>query len=290
MSTVVIANQRISTGFIVVRHFFYAFGVALHSKIKGVTKPGINSIILSTLVFCYVQMMVPAVFSQGWSEVARAADGVYAKPYRFVGKIYTFWRNGAVNQATGFLVGRSHVMTAGHVLYNERRESPYMVMFTPAEYNGAAPMGSANATSWVVAQPFLNGNKFYDYAVIRLNRPLGDRTLGWFAMEDWAQNSQYQGEVCGYSAQLNSAKSQFKVNGTAFGSLDWDPRNRRGLHWSINNVPWMGGVSGAPLFLNRNGSYRVVGIYTGAAPNGIGGVKLLREVRTELQSWINNNP
>lgn len=251
----------------------------------------LNTTFTAILAILACHIGAQSASGQGWYGVDPAPDGVYARPYRFIGTIYTFWRDGRVKQATGFLVGRSHVLTAGHVLYDqETRTAPHTVMFTPGEYYGRAPVGSANATKWAVAQPFLKGNKYYDYAVVRLNRPLGDRTLGWFAIEEWNQRLTYNGEVAGYTGLLNNAKSQFKATGNAYSSLDWDPRNQRGIHWSMTRVPPIGGLSGSPLFFNRNGSWRVVGIYTGGEAGGIGGVKLIREARTEIQAWINQNP
>ncbi len=227
-----------------------------------------------------------AAVSGGWFGVDPARDGVYAKPHRYVGTIYTFWKDGRINQATGFIVGRQHVLTAGHVLYDiTKKESPVTVMFTAAEYFGKAPVGSANGAKWGVAREFLNGNKYYDFAVIKLNRPLGDRTLGWFAMKDWDRGANYNVQIAGYSYSFGEAKSMLR--GTTRTEM---PLRYPELRWKSGSLSPMGGLSGSPLIVNEVGKWKVVGIYTTGDAFGIGGVKLTKEVRTRLQTWINNNP
>jgi hypothetical protein len=183
--------------------------------------------------------------SGGWYGVDPARDGNYGKPYRFVGKIEVLWKDGHWSQGTGFLVGRSHVMTAAHVVYNiDRKESPVAVMFTPGEYFGRAPFGSANAVKWAVCG-VPRGNKMYDYAVIA-------QSATWRSNAGMVHTGRVGAMLCRPTCRLLAAVESRKVDANARVGT-YLPYRYPDLRWATNDIMPLGGASGSPLFFSRVG-------------------------------------
>ena len=130
-------------------------------------------------------------------------------------------------------------------------------------------------------------DRFVDYGVIRLNRPLGDRTLGWFHLSDWYSGSSasYYCRINGYTPEYNSRKVQ--LYGTSNLLSSW----RHPMTWVAGDkLRPIGGLSGSPAWFSDGRSYRIVGIYTFGWLDNVHGVKLTRTARIEIQNWIAQNP
>lgn len=230
-----------------------------------------------------------SVYAQ-WSELTSTST----PPAKYVVKIITFWPDGQIKAASGSLIGRKHVLTAGHVLYDQARKmGPSVVMVTPGAIDGKAPYGSANAAKWAIAREFLDESDSYiDFGIILLNRDLGTKTGGWFALNDWTAGWEvYNGRINGYPAQ---SERQITVPDRFITAPFWVHSKT----WINSSIAPQGGVSGGPLWFNNNGSYRLVGIYTRggnywASIFGYGtvsGLKLTKDIRVRIQTWVNNNP
>lgn len=102
-------------------------------------------------------------------------------PWGCVGKVFT----SGGNQASGALLGRRVLLTAGHVVpWDDIAAGDWWMRFVPAYYNGTSLHGPG-VESYVSDvsgfNPDLAGGATtaYDRAVCRLYEPLGDQ-VGWF--------------------------------------------------------------------------------------------------------------
>lgn len=217
-------------------------------------------------------------------------------PARYVGQIVTFWKTGDISVATGALIGPSHVLTAGHAVWNWDKGgvSPITIMFTPGATGGRAPFGSANATKWVTSNGFKRDRESpFDYGIIKLNRPLGnDRTRGWFSLNQWNVGWKYNCQINGYLPDGSSA-TQIATQGVLTDFIRY-PESL----WGSRDFPAQGGASGGPAWIRQGPAYRIIGIFTGGTGYGPGntffqsvrGLKMTQGVVNAITAWRANNP
>lgn len=154
---------------------------------------------------------------------------------------------------TGTMVSSDVVITSAHVVYSKESQT-YNSNFkiTPATSNGVSPYGSSGAIQVVVNPNYIsNPSAETDYAVIKLNTPLGDST-GYLKLStnigagDYAQTAGYPEDRVG---------SMVYASGNIENILENE------LQYKIDT---RGGQSGSPIL---NAAGEVVGIHSGYNPN-----------------------
>lgn len=178
-------------------------------------------------------------------------------PWRMIVALRIEMSGSVIRHGTGFLVGPSTVLTAGHCVYEPRYGGWADRVEVRAGLNGSAePFGSSGSSElsaslgWVDLQ-----DHRYDYAFVELDEPLGERT-GWFALGVLSSAEVYGSamHVCGYPSDLNRGAWNQWHSGGRTGLVDGQK-----LYYDADTF---GGTSGGPVWISRvDGSQVVVGIH-----------------------------
>ena len=253
-------------------------------------------------------LLLPSfVLAKNWS----ASDSSSA-PGKYVGQIIVFFKDGRLGGGSGTLIGKSHVLTAGHVIIDKDKKyagrpasewKPVTMMFTPGQKGTSAPFGSANATIWAVSNGLLDGTSISrDYGVMKLNRDLGSKGKtyktagGYLPLMKWTTDWSYYVTIYGYPAASNSSQKQLSddaFNESSWTIWDWDGVWRdwhrfqtKGFHQAI------GGTSGGPAIYNRAFVIGVSGQPRGSGIAGFraGGMRISDIVYNEILAWVGARP
>jgi V8-like Glu-specific endopeptidase len=137
-------------------------------------------------------------------------------PWQCIGKVIT-WRDPSREKPTGFgtgvLVGRRHVLTAGHVA--PWGSSPWMMQFIPGSWDGQSLSGPG-AMSYVSDFRSFDGGALKlgarDLSLLRLYEPLGD-TLGYFGAKVFTPGPQEVDgwKIVGYPTDVSEERPSFQA-------------------------------------------------------------------------------
>lgn len=165
---------------------------------------------------------------------------------------------------TGWLAGPRTVMTAGHCVYHQTQLGGWAerIEIAPGRDDGQTPFGVITSRDFSTVQGWMEDeDPEYDFGVIHLKDPLGDR-LGWFSIGSLPAHDleSYRVNISGYPADRGAGRQQ------------WFHANRI-LHVSdrriFYDVDTYGGQSGSPVWIYQEGSEEplVVGVHA----YGVGG-------------------
>ena len=249
-----------------------------------------------------------APFSEGEAGVIKGEDRkrvtpTVGVPWRWICKIELKDNKGRkVGSGTGVLVSDSHVLTAAHVVYEATQNKQLVsIRVIPALDHGVEPFGSSS----VSAIPRLPRNYSpdaansldWDYALLKLNIPLGKKTFPqlkgkalcfWgspqcgansvFARPDPATLNGRDVFTAGYPGSSGADKLMY-----AAGLLHSVDRLRRTMYMTADATE---GQSGSPVWIVENGRYCLVGIAVDAGTNSNQVVRVTRELIRQLRTWI----
>lgn len=172
------------------------------------------------------------------------------QPFRTVCKVLAVFPGspGYYYMGSGVMVGRRHVLTAGHVLYSHDRGGwATTVRLIPALQGNYMPYGDAYATEITVFNGWRNNGDFdYDLGIIRLDRDLGD-TTGWMGFGAATAPDGLLATTAGYpgdqrlSGDLDIGLRMVQVSGRL------ETSGTEQFHFLMDT---MQGQSGSPLYSN----------------------------------------
>jgi V8-like Glu-specific endopeptidase len=201
-------------------------------------------------------------------------------PWRRICALRITFPNGATFRGTGFLIGPRAVATAGHCVYLHNQGGwARKIEVIPGSNGSVRPFGQSVATSfrsvsgWVV-----NRRPESDYGCIVLNAgAFGGRNLGSFGFAAFGAAAlvAQAGVVAGFPgdkpfAELWGMARKFKT--VTASTLIYD-------------IDTMGGQSGAPVYIKRNGQRYVVGIHNYGAATGNSATRVTQPVYQRLLAW-----
>ncbi len=201
-------------------------------------------------------------------------------PWRRVCALRITFPSGAVYRGTGFLIGRRAVATAGHCVYLQNQGGwARSVEVIPGANDALRPFGSATSSSLRSVAGWVSQSKpECDYGCVVLppgsfnNHNLG--AFGFAAFSATELRAQ-PAVMAGYPgdkpfAQLWGMARKIK---------------RVNIKTLVYDIDSMGGQSGAPVYIKRNGMRYVVGIHNYGAQQGNSATRITPSVYQVLNTW-----
>ncbi len=198
--------------------------------------------------------------SRSPSKIFGADDRWYvadteAFPWRCACKVFADFPTGPTMIGSGVMVGRSHMLTAAHVVYDADLGGWADLTVIPGYDDGYEPYGRfADVTSTTFTGWTDNGDFAYDMALVELDAPAGDST-GWLGM--WAApasplrkkkltTSGFPGDVADGEAMV---AARGKLNAVGAETLYYK-----------RTLDMMPGQSGSGMWVRKGSSTYVVGV------------------------------
>lgn len=203
-----------------------------------------------------------------------------ALPWRRICALRITFPSGTTYRGTGFLIGPRAVATAGHCVYLHNQGGwARRIEVIPGCDGSARPFGQVESTAFRSVGGWVSGRKpESDYGCVVLPpNAFGGRNLGSFGFAAFdpqvllAQPAVVSGfpgdkpfaEMWGMARQIKS------ITGKTL----------------IYDIDTVGGQSGAPVYVKRNGQRYVVGIHNYGAATGNSATRVTHEVYQRLLGW-----
>ncbi len=183
-------------------------------------------------------------------------------PWSTIVKLHITW--GAYTTfATGALIDKNHVLTAGHCVYSHSLGGwADSIRVVPGEDNGNEPFGYAWAIKMRCYDDWKdNASTYHDFAVLTLDRDIGLYT-GWMGLyTTLSSSSTYSGllNTAGYPAELDYGRNMYWTNDYGLDANEYN-------HWFYLDIT--GGQSGSPVWIYYNGGPYILSIVTSSI-NGL---------------------
>lgn len=207
-------------------------------------------------------MLVPREDSFGAEAVIGDDDRAkvvnsHEYPWRMIVALEIQMPGWAIRRGTGFMVGPTTVLTAGHCVYEPRYGGwAEKVTVQPGLSGAVQPFGSLTSSRMSTSMGWVDlQDHKYDYALIELDEPIGERT-GWFSVGVLSAQSLYNStiNVCGYPTDVNDDLLYQWHSGGEIAFVE----NQK-LYYEADTF---GGTSGGPVWLSKkDGTQVVVGIH-----------------------------
>jgi V8-like Glu-specific endopeptidase len=217
-----------------------------------------------------------------------AVTNTAASIYKAVVEVDVVFPDGSALRASGAMIGRNTVLTAGHVVYDAGHGGYASIVVVTAAENGpnVQPYGAALGTRWVAAPGWISGGSFsFDNAVISLDRAIGD-TAGWYNYVSGASADAYAGaavSTAGYPGDKGYA-TMWSEHGTV------DLSTAHTLDFT-SNLDVYYGQSGSPIFITgSDGHPSIIGVVSNS--NGLRNeaIRIAPEFAAIIAQQIAANP
>ena len=203
-------------------------------------------------------------------------------PFRATGQIIVRFRTGERCIGTGCLIGKRHVLTAAHNLFDASMGGRAVrADFIPARDGDIAPYGESLVVKMWYPPDYEQGHARADYALLWLATDVGNQ-VGYYKVQPHAPAELLNQEVsiAGYPIdKADSGKNLWGArNAVAYADEDF-------LHYIVDTGP---GQSGSGIFLKdpASGTQHLVGIHTEGAGYYNRGVRVSSTLFRECFSRI----
>lgn len=201
-------------------------------------------------------------------------------PYRCIAQLLVDFGGPQPDEATGWFISPSVIVTAGHVLLARDSSGTIRkarsVRVVPGRNGTIVPYGFFDTSNIRVSDGWANNyDPAGDYGAVHLDKPIG-QTIGWFGFGIF-KDTQFDGvqfSIVGYPTD--------KQVGTLWGQTG--PVQVGSAFLSYRMSTYLG-QSGSPLYVVVNGAAWVAGIHTGAQDDVNTAIRITQPVYDELVSW-----
>lgn len=188
---------------------------------------------------------------------------------------------------TGSLVGRRHVLTAGHCTYSLEHGVWYPVTFrfSPAKTKDSKPFGTVEYENIMVKGCFTTaGLPECDFAVIYLKEDIGDKT-GYFGVGLDCDSSSVNLHIAGYPSDKPDQSMWRESCGSASVSCSPDPK------LIVHACDVVEGTSGSPLWddVNKVRAIHKGAVFTKDLRYGNIAVYITPYVHDNIKQWLDQS-
>ena len=201
-------------------------------------------------------------------------------PWRRICALRITFSTGAVYRGTGFLIGPRAVATAGHCVYLHNQGGwARKIEVIPGSNGPTKPYGSVESSQLRSVGGWVNSRRpESDYGCVVLEQgAFGGHNLGSFGVGALSPQDLVAkpAVLAGYPgdkpfAELWGMARKIKTVGPL--TLGYD-------------IDTVGGQSGAPVYIKRNGSRTVVGIHNYGSSSGNSATRVTQQVAQRLIAW-----
>jgi len=198
-------------------------------------------------------------------------------PHSAIGLIKIRKSDKSFGHCTGSLVAPQIVLTNAHCLYNARTKTRYSdVTFYPGYSKEQSPYGQAKIKKVYIADEYINeGNKYYDYAFVVLDKSLGDEA-GWLGIRKYVHQKYREQNnliLSGYASNFveNPFKSDIQTTNSETCSSKQlaDGKNEKEAVLFTHDCDTGQGSSGSPVYIKAKDKFYIVGLNAGGwGPRG----------------------
>ncbi|GIL38018.1 DUF4214 domain-containing protein [Roseiterribacter gracilis] len=204
--------------------------------------------------------------------------------YKAIVSIVVTFPDGASASASGAMIGRNTVLTAGHVVYDAAHGGYAKSVFVTPAANGndITPYGQAAGTKWVADSSWVagGGSDFsHDTAVISIDRPMGDYT-GWYSYASGGAANAYANATVttsGYPGDKPNATMW-----TETGVVDRSTATALDFTTALDVYP---GQSGSPVFVGST----IVAVVSNASDTTNEAIRISTSFAAVIADQIANN-
>ncbi|MCE9637425.1 MAG: trypsin-like serine protease [Planctomycetes bacterium] len=215
----------------------------------------------------------------GWDDRSYVARTTKF-PWSCVCKIFATYPNGETYIGSGVLVGRRHILTAGHVAYDADLGGWADMEIIPGYDDGYRPFGTytdVNATSFTGWTE--NADFAWDIALVELSDAAGTRA-GWLGFKAPSVRALLASKLTtgGYPGDVSGGEVMVLARGK-LDSVDAD------TIYFTRSLDIMRGQSGSGMWTGTGRSTAVVGVVSWEGESSNGGVRMSRAKYNAIAEW-----
>lgn len=215
-------------------------------------------------------------------------------PHSAIGLLKVTYNYNTVSYRTGVLIGENIVLTAGHNLFDPRRNpnkpneilgSPLSLEFFPGLSENKSKFGKSEGKRIFFPMGYPKDND-EDYGIIILNESIGLKT-GFMEMKIFEEDDKNNRILynCGYPLNRSSNGNKVFYQYECKGKVQ-DIDEERGV--IVSGIKSSYGQSGAGMFLEKEGKFYVVGVHVASSfdDENFYATMINKKRYRQIQSWI----
>jgi len=215
-------------------------------------------------------------------------------PYSSIGLLKVIYPHDTVSYRTGVLIGENIVLTAGHNLYDSRKNpnfpsealgSPVSIEFYPGLTGNKSNFEKCTGKKFFFPKGYPHTDN-EDYGVIFLNENIGKKT-GYFNLKIYNEEEDGNNEFynCGYPLNRTTDGNKVFYQYEAKGKL-LKADEKKGV--IVSGIKSSYGQSGAGLYFIKDNKFYVIGVHVASSfDDSLFYAVMINKKRYEqIQSWI----